>query len=53
MSLIFIGVLGGLIAGTPRSYALFARAGSAGDGDQSIVEVEVPAGVEVYSFTFG
>ncbi len=41
------------VAGTPRSYALFTRAGSGGDGDQSIVEVEVPAGVEVYSFTFG
>lgn len=53
MSLIIIGLLYGLITGTPRSYALFSRSGSGGDGDQSIVEVGLPAGVEVYSFTFG
>jgi hypothetical protein len=41
------------VAGTPRSYGLFTRSGTEGGGEQSIIEVEVPAGVEVYSFTFG
>ncbi|MFC7789039.1 cytochrome c biogenesis protein DipZ [Microbacterium sp. MAHUQ-60] len=36
------------VDGTPRSYAI--RAGSTNSG---VLTVEVPAGVEVYSFTFG
>jgi cytochrome c biogenesis protein CcdA/thiol-disulfide isomerase/thioredoxin len=41
------------VAGTPRSYAVFADSGAGGAEAQSILEVVVPPGVEVYSFTFG
>lgn len=41
------------VSGTPRSYAVFADSGTGDAGGQSILEVEVPPGVEVYSFTFG
>ena len=38
------------VSGTPRSYAVAERAG---DGEPHVLDVEVSAGVEVYSFTFG
>jgi cytochrome c biogenesis protein CcdA/thiol-disulfide isomerase/thioredoxin len=41
------------VSGTPRSYAVFADSGAGGAEGQSILEVDVPPGVEVYSFTFG
>ncbi|GGO63805.1 protein DipZ [Microbacterium nanhaiense] len=37
------------VSGTPRSYSVRAPSGSA----EGTIEVVVPAGVEVYSFTFG
>ena len=39
--------------GRPGRMRLFTRLRLGGPRRQSIVEVEVPAGVEVYSFTFG
>ena len=41
------------VSGTPRSYAVVMGSGSGGTGEQSILEIDVPPGVEVYSFTFG
>lgn len=37
------------IGGTPRSYAVIEP----GDPRQGVVELDVPTGVDVYSFTFG
>lgn len=37
------------VGGTPRSYAVVAG----GDAREGVLEVEVPEGVQVYSFTFG
>ena len=37
------------VGGTPRSYAVVAP----GDPREGVVVLDVPVGVEVYSFTFG
>ncbi|MGX1703477.1 cytochrome c biogenesis protein CcdA [Microbacterium sp. NPDC055357] len=37
------------VAGTPRSYAVVEGA----DGDRAVLDLEVSAGVQAYSFTFG
>ncbi len=37
------------VSGVPRSYAAVSGA----DGSAAVLEVQVPAGVDVYSFTFG
>lgn len=37
------------VGGTPRSYAVLEP----GDAREGVITLEVPAGVEVYSFTFG